>query len=280
MNKPEPGLYCVATPIGNLGDITFRAIEILKYSDLILCEDTRVSKKLLNYYNIKKKLISYHKFNEKKKIQEIINNLKQRKIISLISDAGTPALSDPGQFLIQECIKNFIDIFPIPGASSVSSSISVSGFSDKYLFLGFLPEKIKDLNVKLEDASKFGCTVIFFISPRKLPKILDFIKLHFATREILICREITKYHEEFIRVSGSQVDSLTISKKGEITVVISENKHTQKKLVEIQESDKKRIKKLLKTETVKNVVKIICSEKSIQKKVVYNYCLSIKNEIL
>tara|TARA_B100001248_G_scaffold58821_1_gene39934 strand:+ start:833 stop:1687 length:855 start_codon:yes stop_codon:yes gene_type:complete len=278
LNKLKPGLYCVATPIGNLGDITLRALEILKKCDLILCEDTRVSKKLLNHFKIKKQVISYHKFNEREKVEEIIQTLAQEKIICLISDAGTPAISDPGRLLIQECVNNSINIFPIPGPSSVSAGISISGFSDRYIFLGFLPEKKKDLYITLEKASNHGCTVIFFISPNKLYKIINDLKLYFHQREILICREITKFHEEYIRSSLDNLDNLTISKKGEVTVIISENKNVQKKLIELKESDKKKIKKLLKTKTVKDVVEIICSEKKIQKKAVYSFCLEIKND--
>ena len=278
LNKLKPGLYCVATPIGNLGDITLRALEILKKCDLILCEDTRVSKKLLNHFKIKKQVISYHKFNEREKVEEIIQTLAQEKIICLISDAGTPAISDPGRLLIQECVNNSINIFPIPGPSSVSAGISISGFSDRYIFLGFLAEKKKDLYITLEKASNHGCTVIFFISPNKLYKIINDLKLYFHQREILICREITKFHEEYIRSSLDNLDNLTISKKGEVTVIISENKNVQKKLIELKESDKKKIKKLLKTKTVKDVVEIICSEKKIQKKAVYSFCLEIKND--
>ena len=278
LNKLKPGLYCVATPIGNLGDITLRALEVLKKCDLILCEDTRVSKKLLNHFNIKKQLISYHKFNEREKVEEIIKSLAQEKIICLISDAGTPTISDPGRLLIQECVNNSIDIFPIPGPSSVGAGISISGFSDRYLFLGFLPEKKKNLYNTLEKASNHGCTVIFFISPNKLHKIISDLKIYFPKREILICREITKFHEEYIRISSDNLDDLIISKKGEVTVIISENKNIQKKLIELKESDKKKIKKLLKTKTVKNVVEIICSEKKIQKKAVYSFCLEIKND--
>ena len=278
LNKLKPGLYCVATPIGDLGDITLRALEILKKCDLILCEDTRVSKKLLNHFKIKKQVISYHKFNEREKVEEIIQTLAQEKIICLISDAGTPAISDPGRLLIQECVNNSINIFPIPGPSSVSAGISISGFSDRYIFLGFLPEKKKDLYITLEKASNHGCTVIFFISPNKLYKIINDLKLYFHQREILICREITKFHEEYIRSSLDNLDNLTISKKGEVTVIISENKNVQKKLIELKESDKKKIKKLLKTKTVKDVVEIICSEKKIQKKAVYSFCLEIKND--
>ncbi|MFL2892510.1 MAG: 16S rRNA (cytidine(1402)-2'-O)-methyltransferase [Candidatus Pelagibacter sp.] len=278
LNKLKPGLYCVATPIGNLGDITLRALEVLKKCDLILCEDTRVSKKLLNHFKIKKQLISYHKFNEREKVEEIIKSLAQKKIICLISDAGTPTISDPGRLLIQECVNNSIDIFPIPGPSSVGAGISISGFSDRYLFLGFLPEKKKNLYNTLEKASNHGCTVIFFISPNKIHKIINDLKIYFPKREILICREITKFHEEYIRISSDNLDDLIISKKGEVTVIISENKNIQKKLIELKESDKKEIKKLLKTKTVKNVVEIICSEKKIQKKAVYSFCLEVKND--
>ena len=278
LDKLKPGLYCVATPIGNLGDITLRALEILKKCDLILCEDTRVSKKLLNHFKIKKQVISYHKFNEREKVEEIIQTLAQKKIICLISDAGTPAISDPGRLLIQECINNSIDIFPIPGPSSVSAGISISGFSDRYIFLGFLPEKKKDLYITLEKASNHGCTVVFFISPKKFYKIINDLKLYFQQREILICREITKFHEEYVRSSIDNLDNLTIYKKGEVTVIISENKNTQKKLIELKESDKKKIKKLLKTKTVKDVVELICGEKKIQKKTVYSFCLEIKND--
>ena len=141
MSLAYNNLYIVSTPIGNLDDITLRAINALKNSDLILCEDTRRSIKLLNHLNIKKKLISFHKFNERKKISFIIEYIKQGKILSLISDAGTPLISDPGRSLINECIKEKIEIIPIPGASSVISAMSVSGFSDQFIFYGFLPKK-------------------------------------------------------------------------------------------------------------------------------------------
>ena len=134
-------LYIVATPIGNLNDITLRAIEILKVSDYILCEDTRVSKILLNHFKIKSNLISYHKFNEKKNVEMIKSMIANGKIVSLISDAGTPLISDPGKVIVNELIKSEIDIIPIPGVSSVSAAVSVSGFSNNYYFTGFLPEK-------------------------------------------------------------------------------------------------------------------------------------------
>ena len=278
LNKVKPGLYCVATPIGNLGDITLRAINILKNSDVILCEDTRVSKKLLNHLKINKELISYHKFNEQKKLKQILGLLRENKIISIISDAGTPAISDPGKILIKECIKEGLDIYPIPGASAVSASISISGFSDKYLFLGFLPEKKRELTNQLKKVSQIGCSIVFFISPNKFDKIKDQLNIFFSDREILICREITKFYEEYQRCSVKNLDKISISKKGEITVVISEAKIGEKKLNQLEESDKKKIKKLLKTKTTKNIVEIINEKKNIKKKIIYDYCLKLKNE--
>ena len=146
INNLKYGLYVVSTPIGNLGDITLRAIEVLRSSDYILCEDTRISKNLMLKYNIQSKLISNHKFNEKKNVSNIIKILKSKKIVSIICDAGTPTISDPGQIIINECIKNNINIYPIPGSSAVAASFSVSGFSEKYYFYGFFPQKNKELN--------------------------------------------------------------------------------------------------------------------------------------
>ena len=147
-------LYIVSTPIGNLEDITLRALEVLKNSDIILCEDTRRSIKLLSHYKIKKKLISYHKFNEKKQLINIIKHFNEGKILSLISDAGTPLLSDPGRILVNQCIKNEIKISPIPGVSSITSALSISGFNDQFLFYGFLPKTENELEKVLSNLSQ------------------------------------------------------------------------------------------------------------------------------
>ena len=157
INKLKYGLYVVSTPIGNLRDITLRAIEILKQSDYILCEDTRVSKNLLKKYNIKSQLISNHKFNESKNISKIIKILDSKKIVSIISDAGTPSISDPGSIIVNECIKRNIDVYPIPGPSAVSAAISVSGFSEKYYFYGFFPQKNKNLKEDFNILSNLDC---------------------------------------------------------------------------------------------------------------------------
>ena len=161
-NKLKKGLYLIPTPIGNLGDISFRAIEILKKSDFILCEDTRVSKKLLDKFKIRTRLISNHKFNETKNLRKIINIFKNNKIISLISDAGTPSISDPGAVLINECVKRNIDVIPLPGPSAVTTAVSVSGFSEKYLFYGFFPEKEK---IIVEELKKLSNLLKNFIIP-------------------------------------------------------------------------------------------------------------------
>ena len=160
-NKLEIGLYVVSTPIGNLSDISFRAIDVLRKSDYILCEDTS-SKKLLNKYQINKKLISNHKFNEKENLDKIIDLLKDKKILSIISDAGTPSISDPGSILVNEAIKNKIKIFSVPGASAATSTFSITGFSGKYFFYGFFPEKKSEIENDLEILSKINSSIIFF----------------------------------------------------------------------------------------------------------------------
>jgi 16S rRNA (cytidine1402-2'-O)-methyltransferase len=272
------GLYVVPTPIGNLSDITIRAIEILKNSDYILCEDTRVSKKLFDKYKIKSKLISYHKFNEKKNLNKIINLLVNKKIISLISDAGTPTISDPGNLLINECVKKNIEIIPLPGPSSVSSAISISGFSEKFFFYGFFPEKKKKLLEDLNILTNLDCSIVFFISPKKINKIIPFLKEKFIGREIVICREISKYYEEFIRSEISELDKLDTNIKGEITLVISEKKKGNKFSHLLSESDKRNISKLINKLSIKEIIKLINKENKISKKLIYDYCLKLKNE--
>ena len=190
----KPGLYCVSTPIGNLGDITFRAIYILNKSDLILSEDTRVSSKLLSRFNINTKLLSNHKFNEKKNVKNILNLLKENKIISIISDAGTPTISDPGRILINECIKNKINIFPVPGSSAATAAVSVSGFSNNFFFCGFLPDKKLQIDQLFQKISNLNYTIVFFISPKKIAMVVSidikaFSILDFSISKKAICFE-------------------------------------------------------------------------------------------
>ena len=277
MNSFLPGLYIVSTPIGNLDDITLRSLDILKKSDIILCEDTRRSLKLLNHYKIKKKLLPYHKFNEKKELNKIMKYLNEGKILSLISDAGTPLLSDPGKLLVKECIKDQINIYPVPGPSSITAAMSISGFDDKFIFYGFLPKKEKELNNELSNLKDSSFSIIFFIPGVKINYYLNFFKKHFSSREILIAREITKIHETFYRDKVDSIQLFNSPLKGELTVVISQKNNTTKTLANDSKIKGQAIK-LLKKNSLKDVVKIISEKEKVNKRLVYKICLDIKNE--
>ena len=274
----ENGLYLVSTPIGNLKDITYRAIETLKNSSFILCEDTRVSKNLLDRYEIKSRLISNHKFNERKNLNKIIDLLKSGEIISLISDAGTPSISDPGTILVNECIKNDIQIIPIPGPSAVATAVSISGFSEKFFFYGFLPNKKQALKNDLKKFSNLDGSFVFFVSPKKINKIIPELKFFFSGRKIVFCREISKLYEEYIRKDVDDLELFDKEPKGELTIVISEKKINKNNSQKLSESDKVIIKKMIKKLSVKEIIILISQNKNITKKEIYNYCLKIKNE--
>jgi len=277
-NKVKGGLYIVSTPIGNLSDITLRAIDILKKSDYILCEDTRVSKILLDRYEVKSKLISNHKFNEKKNLLKIIEILKSDFIVSLISDAGTPAVSDPGAILINECSNNNISIFPIPGASAVSSAVSISGFCERYFFYGFFPEKNNKLKEDFDKLSNIDSSIVFFISPRKFNKSIQNIKQFFSGRKILVCREMTKFFEEYIRSDVDNLKAFKVDPKGELTIVISEKVKVKNSSIILNESDKNNIQKMIKKLSIKDITDLISQNSNVPKKKIYNYCLKLKNE--
>ena len=278
LKEYKNGLYLVSTPLGNLKDITYRATEVLQNSDYIMCEDTRVSKILLDKYQIKSNLISNHKFNEKKNVLKIVNYLKSGKIISLISDAGTPSISDPGSILVNECIKNEIRIFPIPGPSAVTTAISISGFSDKFLFYGFLPDKKKLLTNELKKLSENENSLVFFVSPKKINKIIPEIKKNFKGRNIVFCREITKIFEEFIRKKVDELELFKKEPKGELTVVISEKKMSKKISQKLSESDMNTIKKMINKLSIREITEILTQNSALSKKEIYNYCLKLKNE--
>ena len=269
-------LYIVSTPIGNLDDITLRAINVLKNSDIILCEDTRRSLKLLNHLKIKKKLVSYHKFNEKKQVTKIIKYINEGKILSLISDAGTPLLSDPGRILVNECIKNKIKVVPIPGASAITSALSISGFKDRFLFYGFLPKTENELEKVLIPLSENIYTQVFFAPANKINFYIKKIKKFYSGRKILIAKEITKLHELFYREEVGQLETFKNSLKGELTIVISE------KNLEVININKEKIvskiKKYLKRYSLKDTVNLILETEKINKKTVYDLCLKIKNK--
>ena len=276
MSTFNSGLYIVSTPIGNLDDITLRSLEVLKKSDIILCEDTRRSLKLLNHYKIKKKLISYHKFNEQKELKKIIEYLNEGKILSLISDAGTPTLSDPGLLLIKECIRKNIKIFPIPGPSAITAAVSASGFDDKFLFYGFLPKTENELIKKIISLKHLDYSLVFFVPGIKINFYLKFFKEYFFGRDIFIAREISKIHETFYRDKISTINPFKSALKGELTIVISKN-YTNNEL-ELGVDIINEATKYLKKYSLKDVVELISKKEKVPKKKVYEICLKIKND--
>ncbi len=276
--KIENGLYIVSTPIGNLQDITLRALEVLKNSDYVLCEDTRVVRKLLNFYNIKSNLISNHKFNEIKNLKKIREILSNDKVISLVSDAGTPLVSDPGKIILEDCIKNNIKVIPIPGVSSPITAISVSGFSNNFYFHGFLSSKNSEAEKELIICSKLGCSIVFFLSAKKINKIIPLIKKYYNNRKIVICREMTKYFEQFIRTQVQNLKEFDEKIRGEITIVISEETLVKNSSEKLNESDKNRIKMLINKLSIKDITEIISYENKVSKSHIYKYCLKLKND--
>ena len=279
MSNFLPGLYIVSTPIGNLEDITLRAINVLKNSDQILCEDTRRSIKLLNHYGIKKKLVSNHRFNEKKILNSVIEFIKKGNSVSIISDAGTPTLSDPGLILVKECIKNKINIFPIPGASAITTAMSASGFDEKYFFYGFLPKKNKELEKICNQLKDYNFNIVFFIPAIKLNFYIKYFKKFFKGRNIFIAREMTKIYETFYRLNIDNFQGFKKNIKGEITVVLSKKKikNTNQTLLDKNKIDKE-IVKYLKRYTLKDVAKLISEKYDLPKKKIYQLCLRLKKK--
>ncbi len=276
MNTFNSGLYLVSTPIGNLDDITLRSLEVLKKSDIILCEDTRRSLKLLNHYEIKKKLFSYHKFNEQKELQKIIEYLNEGKILSLISDAGTPTLSDPGLLLVKKCIEKKIPIYPLPGPSAITAAVSVSGFDDKFIFYGFLPKTENDFIKTINNLKDLDFSLVFFIPAIKINFYLKFFKEYFFGRDILIAREISKMHETFYRDKIAAIKPFKTTLKGELTIVISKIYNNDE--IVPNEEIINQAKKYLDKYSLKDVVELISKKEKISKKKVYEICLQIKND--
>ena len=271
-----PGLYLVSTPIGNMEDITLRALNVLKKSDIILCEDTRRSGKLLSNFQIKSKLIPYHKFNEKKVSNKVIDFIKNDKIVSLISDAGTPVIADPGMILVNKCIEENLNVHPIPGSSAVTSAFSVSGFNDQYLFYGFLTKEENKLESVLKNLSNLDYSIIFFIPASKINFYISKFKKYFFGRKIVIAKEMTKIHEKFIRGKVESIENFTEPLKGELTIVLSEIIKKKNIKKEINESVKIEIKKMLKKYSLKDVVEFVSKKENLPKKMIYNYCLKLK----
>ncbi len=276
MNFSSNTLYIVSTPIGNLDDITLRAINVLKNSDIILCEDTRRSLKLLNHLKLKKKLISYHKFNEKKQTDSVIKYINQGKILSLVSDAGTPLLSDPGRILLNSCIHQKINVIPIPGVSSITTAMSISGFDDKFLFYGFLPKTDNEVEKLFKLLTNFEFSIIFFAPAVKLNFYLKKIKKYFYQRKLIIAKEMTKIHENYFRDEVKKLSLNKIQAKGEITLILSEENLRNRKIDKTKIVNK--AKKYLKKYSLKDTVELIMETENINKNEIYKLCLKIKNE--
>ena len=219
-------LYVVPTPVGNLEDMTFRAIRVLKEADLILAEDTRTSGILLKHFEIKNAMTSHHKFNEHKTVEGIVNRLKAGETIALISDAGTPAISDPGFLVVRECVRNGIEVQCLPGATAFVPALVASGLpNDRFCFEGFLPQK-KGRMTRLVSLQEETRTMIFYESPYRLVKTLTQFSEYFgAERQVSVCREISKIHEESVRGTLSEVIAhFTANEpRGEIVIVLSGN---------------------------------------------------------
>ncbi len=217
-------LYLISTPIGNIEDISFRAIKTLELCDYILCEDTRRTVKLLSHYNIKKKLVSLNEINEKRKTPFIIEDLKSGKDIGLVSDSGTPGINDPGYYIIKECIHNLINMSPVPGASAFLAALICSGFpTDKFTYYGFLQKKGSKRKQALFEIKNRKETAILYESPYRLLKTLKEINFIMPEKNIVIGRELTKHFEEFLRGSSEELISKLgkISIKGEIVILIN-----------------------------------------------------------
>ncbi len=228
-------LYIVSTPIGNLEDITLRALRVLKEADLILCEDTRVTHKLLEKYNIETKTSSYHKFTDPKKVDEFIDMLKEGKSLALVSDAGTPLISDPGDSLVSRAIKEEIDIEALPGACAFVTALTLSGFDlREFAFFGFLPKKTSELRAFFESKKDLGMTWAFYESPNRLVDTLKIIEEIMPGREICVGRELTKLYEETPRGTAKELTDYFSQKpvKGEIVVVVDKALPIQKEITE------------------------------------------------
>ena len=276
-------LYLVPTPIGNLKDITLRALEVLKDSDIIAAEDTRQTLKLLNHFEIKKPLISYHKFNEQSKGNEIVELLREGKIIALVSDAGTPGISDPGSVIVEKCIAENIDFEVLPGATAITTALVYSGLdTTKFLFRGFLPRENKERRVITDELLNSQETLIFYEAPHRLLDTLSYLLGTFGDRNIAVCRELTKLYQEIYRSKLSEaIQYFTDNKpRGEFVLVLEGKKiediKEEKKQEWINLSIEDHILKYIKDGiNKKEAIKLVAKDRELPKNEVYKFSTNI-----
>ena len=272
-------LYLIATPIGNLGDITYRAVETLKMVDIIAAEDTRHTLKLLNYLEISKPMISYHRHNEDTKTEVLINMLKEGKNIGLVTDAGTPGISDPGEEVVKEAIKEDIQIVPIPGACALINALIASGLNTKqFVFYGFLPLDKKLRQEKFEDIEKQNKTIIFYEAPHRLVKTLEELNKRFGNIDIVIAKELTKIHENYIRGKIEDIISTLESVKGEYIILFEMHSKSEKQ-IQIEELNKMTLEEQYdyyeqKNLTKKEIIKQIAKNNKVAKDEIYKKFLN------
>ncbi|WP_352416980.1 16S rRNA (cytidine(1402)-2'-O)-methyltransferase [Clostridium tertium] len=272
-------LYLVPTPIGNLKDITLRALEVLENADIIAAEDTRQSLKLLNHFNIKKSLFSYHKHNEQGKSEDIINKLKGGMNIALITDAGTPGISDPGSVIVEKCIEQEIEFEVLPGATAITTALVYSGLdTTKFIFRGFLPRENKERNPIVEEIKNVRDTIILYEAPHRLLDTLEYLLNNIGDRKIAICRELTKLHEEIYRgkISSALKYFIENRPRGEFVLVIegkSEDEiKAEKEALWSDLTIKEHLLKLIESGIEKkDAIKLVAKERNLPKKEVYKY---------
>lgn len=272
-------LYLVATPIGNLDDITFRAINILKSVDLIAAEDTRHTLQLLNHFEIKKPLISYYKETEKIKAEVLINKLNEGKDIALVSDAGTPAISDPGEEVVKEAIKNGIKIVPIPGACALVNALIASGLNTReFIFLGFLPTNNKEKNEKIEEIKNENKTLIFYEAPHKIDNTLKILYQILGNRRVVLAREITKIHEEFIRGNLEELVEKEQNNKGEYVIIVEGTEKINAEKIFLNNLTLEEHYKYYEKQNLdkKEIIKKIAKDRNKNKNEIYQYFLKNK----
>lgn len=277
-------LYLVPTPIGNLGDITLRALEVLKNVDIIAAEDTRQTLKLLNHFEIKKSLMSYHKHNEQAKGSEIINKLKEGKNIAIVTDAGTPGISDPGAVVVRNCIDENIEFEVLPGATAITTALVYSGLdTTKFLFRGFIPRETKDRKILLSEIKDSKETLIFYESPHRILSTLTFLRENLGNRQVALCRELTKLYEEIKRGSLEEIiEELNDTNiKGEFVIVLQglTDEEIEKNIKMKWEgiSIKEHIELLISEgNSKKDAIKMVAKERNLPKNEVYKYSTEIK----